>query len=141
VLEQRLTTDNYLNFLTNELPLLVEEVPLETRRAIIFQQDGAPPHFGQVTAYLNQRYENRWIGRLGPITWPPIFPDLIPLHLFLWDVMKDMTYRTKVQARGELLHQFMDAAANTRDHPEVIQRALNACLERARLRIENRAGQ
>jgi hypothetical protein len=44
VTEQHLTADNYLNFLTNELPFSMEDVPLGTKRG----NDGAPPHFGQV---------------------------------------------------------------------------------------------
>jgi hypothetical protein len=58
VLEQCLTADNYLNFLVNELPLLMEEVPLETRHGIFSQHSGVPPCFGcQVMVYLNQCYE------------------------------------------------------------------------------------
>jgi hypothetical protein len=53
-----LTADNYVNFLTKGLPLLVDELRLETRRAFTFQQI-TPAHFGQVAAYLNQNYENR----------------------------------------------------------------------------------
>jgi hypothetical protein len=54
MLEQHLTAGNYLNFLMNELLLLMEVVSLEIRCGIFFQQDGAPLHFGhQVTAYLN----------------------------------------------------------------------------------------
>jgi hypothetical protein len=39
-----------------------------------------PPHFGrQVTAFLNQYFKNLWIGRQGPVAWPPTSPDLTPL--------------------------------------------------------------
>jgi hypothetical protein len=58
-------------FLTNELPLLMEDVPLEKRSGIVFEHDGAPLSFGrQVSAYLNQRDENRYsdpmVQYLGP---------------------------------------------------------------------------
>jgi hypothetical protein len=82
-LEQHLTASNYLNFLKNELPLLMEDVSLETKRGIFLQHDEAPPHFDQITAYLNQRYENRWIGHRGPVTWPPRSPDLSRLIFFM----------------------------------------------------------
>jgi hypothetical protein len=36
VLEQHLTADNYLNFLMNELLLLMGDMPLETRYWILF---------------------------------------------------------------------------------------------------------
>jgi hypothetical protein len=35
--------------------------------------------------------------------------------------MKEMTYRTKVHVRKELLHQIVDVAAYIRRHPEMIQ--------------------
>ena len=35
-------------------------------------QDGAPPHFSCfVTDVLNERFPDAWIGRGGPIPWPP----------------------------------------------------------------------
>jgi hypothetical protein len=78
VLKQRSTADNYLNFLTKKLTLLMADVPLQTRRGVYLQHDGAPPHIGrEVTAHLNRRYENRWIGRRDPVTWLPRSPDLL----------------------------------------------------------------
>jgi prophage DNA circulation protein len=44
--------------------------------------------------------------------------------------MKDMTNMTEVNTRGELLNRIMDAAAYMREHLEMIQRAVNSCLER-----------
>jgi hypothetical protein len=45
----------------------LEDVPLLTRQEMWLQQDGAPPHFGrQVTAFFNQHFADRWIGRGGP---------------------------------------------------------------------------
>jgi hypothetical protein len=43
--EGNLTGPIYLTFLTNTLPELLEEVPLNIRRKIWFQNDGAPPHY------------------------------------------------------------------------------------------------
>jgi hypothetical protein len=90
-------------------------VSLETRHRILFQQNGAPPCLGhQVMAYLNLCYENCWIGQHSPITWPPRSLAITMLDYFLWGLMKEMTYRTKVHTREELLHQIMDAAAYIR---------------------------
>lgn len=44
-IEGNLNGDKYLNFLRNELPLLLENVDLETRRSMWYQHDGAPAHF------------------------------------------------------------------------------------------------
>jgi hypothetical protein len=54
--------------------------------------------------------------------------------------MKEMTHRTKVHTREELLHRIVNVAAYIQDHPEVIQHGESTCLERARLRIEKRGG-
>jgi hypothetical protein len=45
ILEDRMTGQNYLEFLQNELPEQLEDVPLATRIAMYFQLDGAPPHY------------------------------------------------------------------------------------------------
>ena len=64
---------------------------------IIWQQDGAPPHFGlQVRASLDQQFPGRWIGRAGPIPWPARSPDVTPLDFFFWGYVKDCVFRTPV---------------------------------------------
>ena len=59
---------------------------------VIFQQDGAPPHWGlEVRQFLNETFSDRWIGRDGPILWPPRSTDITPLDFFLWGCyVKDM---------------------------------------------------
>ena len=49
----------------------------------IFQQDGAPPHYRQVRDFLNANFPDMWIGRGGPLAWPPRSPDLTRLDFFL----------------------------------------------------------
>ena len=37
---------------------------------MIFQQDGAPPHYAnEVRQYLGTKLLGRWMGRVGPISW------------------------------------------------------------------------
>jgi hypothetical protein len=51
--------------------------------SIWFQQNGAPPHYGvNVRRFLDNQFERRWIGRRGPMEWPPRSPDLTPLDFF-----------------------------------------------------------
>jgi hypothetical protein len=46
------------------LRLLEEEGPDD----MLFQQDGAPPHFHkEVTDFLNRKFPEKWIGRGGSI--------------------------------------------------------------------------
>ena len=52
--------------------------------------------------FLNETFPDRWIGRDGPISWPPRSPDITPLDFFLWGYVKDIVYRTKVRDITEL---------------------------------------
>jgi len=64
-------------------------MPLRERAQLIFQHDGAPAHYSRnVRDLLDARYPERWIGRGGPINWPPRSPDLNPLDYFLWGYIK-----------------------------------------------------
>jgi len=93
-LDDRMTGQNYLDFLQNELPKQLEDVPLATRIAMYFQHAGAPSHYTrQVLQHLNDTFPNRWIGRGGTINWPPRSPDLTPLDFCLWGLMKSEVYR------------------------------------------------
>jgi hypothetical protein len=82
ILEDRMTGQNYLEFLQNELPEQLEDVPLATRIAtsMYFQHDGASPHYTRlVMQHLNNTFPNMWISRGSTINWPPRSPDLTPL--------------------------------------------------------------
>jgi len=45
ILDDRMTGQNYLDFLQNELPKQLEDVPLATRIAMYFQHDREPSHY------------------------------------------------------------------------------------------------
>jgi hypothetical protein len=70
----------------------------EDSDSFVFQQDGAPPHYGlAVREYLNEDLPQRWIGRTGPddealLRWPPRSPDLTPCDFFLWGYVKGLVY-------------------------------------------------
>jgi len=66
IFPQPLTGGIYANFWQDELPALLENLPLQTRRQMYYQRDGALPHFSQVVRqYLNHKFPDRWIGRGG----------------------------------------------------------------------------
>ena len=96
ILDDRMTGQNYLDFLQNELPKQLQVVPLATRIAMYFQHDGAPSHCTRhVMLHFNDTFPNRWIGRGTTINWPPKSPDLTPLNFCLWGLMKSEVYREK----------------------------------------------
>ena len=109
ILDDRMTGQNYLDFLQNELAKQLEDVPLSTRIATYFQHDGAPSHYTRhVMQHLNDTFPNRWIGRGSTINWPPRSPDLSPLDFYLWGLMKSEVYRKKADTRDELLVNILD---------------------------------
>jgi hypothetical protein len=97
ILEDRMTRQNYLEFLQNELPEQLEALYLATRIAMYFQHDGATFHYTRlVMQHLNDIFRNRWIGRGSTIKWPPRSSDLTPLDFRLWVWMKSEVHRRKV---------------------------------------------
>jgi hypothetical protein len=71
------------------MPILEQEGPDD----VLFQQDGAPLHFHkEVTDFLNRKFSEKWIGRGGPITWPPRSPDLTPFDFLFRGYIKDAVY-------------------------------------------------
>jgi len=130
-----LTGQSYAQFLQNNLSGLLEDVPLEQRMRMLFQQDGAPLHTcREVHRILSQKFENRWIGRGGPVHWPARSPDLTPLDFFLWSTIKNYVYREQVHSREELHDKIVEAFANVT--PEMVSNAQRSLLRRARLCIE-----
>jgi len=78
--------------------LKTETFEQETVSKVIFMQDGAPPHFSSfVTDVLNERFPDAWIGRGGPMSWPPRSPDPSPLYFFLWGYIKNIVYAEKIR--------------------------------------------
>ncbi|XP_050511562.1 uncharacterized protein LOC126887788 isoform X2 [Diabrotica virgifera virgifera] len=109
-----LSGDIYLDMLKNTIePLIVHE--LENQRddqgnlaldedLLHFQE--APPHYAApVRHWLDTNYPNKWIGRRGPIEWPPRSPDLPPPDFFLWGYLKSVVnikYKTQPASLEEL---------------------------------------
>ncbi len=57
----------------------------ENIEELVFMHDGSPPHYaGPVRSWLNEKFPGKWIGRRGPIKWPPRSSDLAPCDYFLW---------------------------------------------------------
>jgi len=97
------TGETYLGFLQTFLFEYLTNVPVIRRQNLLFQQDGAPPHFAIcVRDYLNQTFPERWIGRRGPVEWPPRSPDLSPLDYFLWGHLKSVVYQNRPRTLDDL---------------------------------------
>jgi len=132
VFDNNLTGNTYETLLRNELPGLLEDIPLMIRSQIYFQHDGAPPHYTRhVRDYLNESFPNRWLGHGGPVAWPLRSPDLTPLDYYLWGHMKTLVYETKVNSRAAMCDCIFGVAEHIHNHPDVIASATQSLLMRA----------
>ncbi|KAJ4449679.1 hypothetical protein ANN_01083 [Periplaneta americana] len=84
----------YLNMLRTSVLSAIRT--LYGNEKFYFEQDVAPPHYHRyVRAYLDDNYPGHWIGRRGPIDFPPCSSDLTPLDFYLWGTLKNVVYRSK----------------------------------------------
>ena len=107
---------NYIIFIRDILPKMLENVPLQIRQRLWLQHDGAPAHFAlNVREYLNYVFPKRWIWRGGPVQWPSRSPDLTPMDFFIWGEMKCLVYETPIDTPEELVSRVAKAAAIIRE--------------------------
>ncbi|GFW46040.1 DUF4817 domain-containing protein [Trichonephila clavipes] len=133
ILPHRLDSHKYLVFLQEVLPELLTDDPAPIRRRMWFQQDGAPSHYAtHVREHLDRTFPNRWIGRGGPVAWPPRPPDLSPLDFFLWSAMKGLVYDTPVVSEMDLVARISIAAARIREMPGVFEDVRQSMSRRCR---------
>lgn len=127
----------YRDFLRDQLPLLLENVPLNVRRQMWLQQDGAPAHHGRIVAdLLSTMFPNRWIGRNGPVHWPARSPDFNPMDYYFWGHVKTIVYgQGKPNTREELLVRIEQAFNDIRgrlgnvDWQRALIRRAELCLD------------
>jgi hypothetical protein len=51
---------------------------------VVLQQQIAPSHWARILGeFLDIHFPGHWVGRDGPIPWPPRSPDITALHFFL----------------------------------------------------------
>lgn len=104
--------ENYLNLLRNQTVPNITAMTANINR-VFYQQDGAPAHYSRlVCEYLDTTFPNRWIGRGGPVAWPPRSPDISPNYFFLWGHLKSVIYTAE---RYQDLQSIKDATGSRED--------------------------
>ena len=99
--EDTINQQNYLNMLKNYFYPILQKKRLHKK--IVFQQNGTLAHFSKaVRTWLNKNFNDKWIGRRGPICWVPRSRNLTPLDFCLWGCIKSNVYKTKVEDICEL---------------------------------------
>ncbi|KAJ4426353.1 hypothetical protein ANN_27167 [Periplaneta americana] len=94
------------------------------------------PSHHQVRFSLNMWFPDRWIGREGPIAWPPRSPDLNPLDFYLWGHLKSLVYSSPVPDLESLRNRILACSEDIRNTPGVWDRVRRSM----RHRCENGTG-
>lgn len=107
--QDTVTGQTYLQMLEIMIPQINDL--FDNENEVYFQQDGAPPHFHvNVRNFLDQQFNQRWIGRRGSATeFPARSPDLTPLDFYLWGTLKNTVYATKPRTLEDLRVQIEHA--------------------------------
>ena len=101
---------NYRHFLNTFITEYLENVPLNSFMTTWFQLDGCPSHYSIVSReWLDDHFPNRWIGRGGPVAWPPRSPDLTPLDFFIWGYLKSIVYAVPIHSLNQLKDRIKEA--------------------------------
>lgn len=134
---------NFLQFLRDHLPVLLEEADLYTRLRMWIQLDGAPPHFARIVRqHLNQNYRDRWIGRTGRgdfgVRWPSRSPDMTSPDFYLWGYLKDVVYEHAPTTREDMMHRIRTACENI--PRAVLHRTVEQFQQRIELCIQQNGG-
>lgn len=141
-LPDNLNGEFYEHFLREELPNLLEDLPLNLIRNMKFQHDGCPAHYRRgVREWLDNEYPNRWIGRGGPIPWPARSPDLTPMDFYVWGHMKTLVYNENnpIETIDILRQKIIEAADEIRrDLTTVVVKS--GLRHRMRVCVRNRGG-
>lgn len=128
----------YNDFLVNELPNMLDDLSLDIRANLIFQQDGAPAHNANIVRdYLNKYFPNRWIGTYGTVQWPP---NLTPINYFLWGHLKTVVYADPPTCLLDLKNK-ITAACNEITEEQIISAINREFLIRVECCLEHQGAQ
>lgn len=81
---------------------------------------------------LNEIFPNRWIGRGGPIQWPPRSPDLTIMDFFMWSWIKNRVYAERIIDIDHLRNRILMAFDYLKDHQQLLRNNHRSLEERCR---------
>lgn len=111
-------------------------MPLAYSRGMYYQHDGCSAHYASVVREyldnLDNEFSDRWIGRGGPVPWPPRSPDLTPLDFFLWSEIKRLVYTREYESRDDLRIAIVDAfdTVKTKSDKDMLRKLYDNCIKR-----------
>jgi hypothetical protein len=137
VLPNKLTDEVYHRCLVNDLPVLLEHVPLHQRQHMWFMHDGVPPHFLRIVRqHLSQTFGEQRIGREGPVNWSARSPDLNPLDFWLWGHLRILVYSSPINDLEVLQQRLQNACQEIRVKPIIFDRVRTSVRQRAERYVE-----
>jgi hypothetical protein len=94
--------------------------------------DGLSSHFSRaVRDFLSNTHHDGWIGRGGPIAWPPrSTPGLNPLDFYLWGKLRALVCAVPVDNEDSLNHRTLDACHTIRNYPSIFERMRRSMMRR-----------
>ncbi|GBN98846.1 hypothetical protein AVEN_259877-1 [Araneus ventricosus] len=88
---------------------------------VIFQQDGAPPHYGNIVReFLDTTSPQRWIGRDAVTACPPRSSNITPLDFYLCGYVKQHVYSERINDINYLKQRITDVISSVT--PDVLTR-------------------
>ncbi|GBM34536.1 hypothetical protein AVEN_43191-1 [Araneus ventricosus] len=79
---------------------------------VIFQQDDAPPHYGNIVEFLDTTFPQRWIGRGAVMAWPLRSPDITPLDFYLCGYLKQHMCSERINDINHLKQRITDVTTD-----------------------------
>lgn len=96
---------------------------------VFFLHDGTAAHYAlAVQNWLDNKCNDRWIGRWGPMQWPARSCDMTSLDFWLWGYLKDRVYATKPRSIDQLKCLIIEKMAEI--PPEIIANVCDSVTRR-----------
>jgi hypothetical protein len=71
----------------------LNDLPLAMRQTMWVLHGGTPVQSSSdVVRFIDSQYPGQWIGRYGPVMWPPWPSDHIPADLYMWGHVESIVY-------------------------------------------------
>ena len=135
IFDKTVTAESYLKML-NEFALpIVRRYP-----NLVWMQDGAPPHFGRAVRNRLDKTFPCWIGRGGPINWPPRSPDLTPCDFSLWGNVKDKVFRNPPETVQDMMSRAENALSDINNNVEMCKRICRSVVRRCEMCLSVNGG-
>lgn len=138
-IDGNLNATKFLDLLRTQILPHIQNLNLNVND-VWFQMDGAPPHSTRpITRFLNAIFQDRWIGRFGPITWPPRSPDLSPNDFFLWGYVSSKIYNNvEIETTEELKNRIVTACDQI--NPNFLRNTVGEFYDRLGFCLEREGG-